>query len=70
MVETRSPYTVKAANASITKHRVGRQWVVVWWDDTRQVWRETHGMNYSNAIQFIRNHKAEVTSGQRKGYLP
>ena len=62
-------HTVKAANASVSKFQVGKQWVVRTWNASCGMWHESHPMDYWTAIAEVRTHKQVVRDGLLDGYL-
>ena len=65
----KSSHTVKAANASVSKYQVGRQWVVRTWNASYGMWHESHTVDYWTAVSEVKTHKQAVRGGLLEGYL-
>ena len=61
-------HTDAAAKRSVKRHRLGqRQWVVLTWDNRREIWIESHPVDIYKARAMMTEHREMVRSGEIEG---
>lgn len=63
-------HTTSAAQRSAYKRKIGKgRWVVSTWDNNKNVWIDSHMVDYYKALEFVRMHRESVVSGRIEGKL-